>query len=84
MMELVLPEPGVVLSIGVSVLLTVLWLVALVQVWRTPDEAFGSPRERAALLVLMVVLGWATSLVWFGWYRRQLRDELNRRSLIDL
>ena len=77
-------DPGAAASLGFAVVLTLVWLTALVQVWRTPAEAFGSDRERAALLVLMVVLGWVTSLVWFGWYRRQLRDELNRRSPVDL
>jgi hypothetical protein len=64
--------------------LTLLWFVALVQAWRLPDAAFASQRERALVLVAMVIFGWLAAVVWFAWYRRQLQDELNRKSLVDL
>ncbi len=77
-------DADTVLSLALGGFLTLLWLAALVQAWRMPDEAFGSQSERAAILVLMVIFGWVTALVWFIWYRRQLKDELNRKSLVEL
>jgi type VI protein secretion system component VasK len=77
-------DASTVVSYLVGGLLTLLWLAALVEAWRMPDAAFGSQRERAVVLVAMVLLGWVTALVWFLWYRRQLQDELNRKSSVDL
>ncbi|WP_027860612.1 hypothetical protein [Marmoricola sp. URHB0036] len=77
-------ESSTVLTFVVGAALTLLWLAALVQAWRMSDAAFASQREREVVFVAMVIFGWLAAVVWFVWYRRQLQDELNRKSLVDL
>ncbi len=59
---------------SVFLLLTLVWVIALVQAGRTTHAAYRKANSNKGMIMVMLVLtGWFGSLYWFGVMRRRLK-----------